>query len=253
MPTYRKGLSPNVRTLSRGLQSGIVLLMLLLALIGCKPNRNAQLAERVYEVEGGDNPSAEPEKIQEIKKELNRWEKELNDAITAGRNTGRFYRTLGMKYLDYKMYGPARDSFSRSLEFSPENGRLYYYRGVAISRLALTRSDETERLKELNEAEQDYLRAIKIEPNFTPPYYSLSILYIFELDRAFEAEKYLEKYVSIERSDSKGHMLYAQLLEDMGQFEQAMDQYNKVLSLPGSEVEKEQARQYIQRIKEEWQ
>ena len=235
----------------------ILLLSTILLLLGsCRAGRNTELAERVYELEGGTSGESgdEPGEIKEIRKELNRWEDELNDAITAGRNTGRFYRTLGLKFLDYKMYGPALDSFSRSLEFSPENGRLYYYRAVALSRLALTRQNPGDRQSEMNLVEQDYLRAIAVEPVFTPPYLSLGILYIYELNRPFEAAPYLEKYVSVERSDSKGHLLYAQLLEEMGQLEKAVDHYNKVLSLSQSEEEKQQARLYIQRIKEEkWQ
>ncbi len=221
----------------------------------CRPGRNTELAERVYELETG-NPSsaAEPEEIRSIRKDLNRWEEELNDAITAGRNTGRYYKTLGLKFLDYKMYGPARDSFSRALELSPESGRLYYYRGLSLSRLALTRQEPDERMEEMLLVEKDYLRSIAVEPKFATPYYSIAILYIYELKRPFEAAPHLEKYVSIERSDSRGHLLYAQLLEDMGQLEKALDHYNKVLSLSQREDEKEQAREYIQRIKEEkWQ
>ncbi len=237
------------------LQIAPALLMLTLVLASCQPGRNNELAERVYELEGGTVAEGEePEEIREIRKDLNRWEKELNDAITAGRNTGRYYKTLGLKFLDYKMYGPARESFSKSLEFSPESGRLYYYRGVSLSRLALTRQDPELRQKEMNLVEQDYLRAIQVEPRFMPPYYSLSILYIYELGRPFEAQPYLEEYLSVERSDGKAHLLYGQLLEDMNSLEKALDHYNKVLTLPGTEEQKEQARLYIQRIKEEkWQ
>ncbi|OQY34554.1 MAG: hypothetical protein B6241_04600 [Spirochaetaceae bacterium 4572_59] len=230
----------------------LILIAISLVLSGCRGDRNTELAGRVYELEAGSNadPAVEPAEIREIRKELNRWENELNDAITAGRNTGRYYKTLGLKFLDYKMYGPAKESFSHSLEFSPESGRLYYYRAVALSRLALTRQDPQLRMAEMNLVEQDYRRAIAVEPKFSTPYYSLAILYIYELKRSFEAEPYLKKYVSIERSDSKGQLLYAQLLEDMGKLESAMDHYNKVLSLSSTEEEKEQARVYIQRIKE---
>ncbi len=236
-------------------QIALLLLTVMTLLLSCQPGRNTELAERVYEMEGGTlSAGEEPEEIREIRKELNRWEDELNDAITAGRNTGRFYRTLGLKFLDYKMYGPARDSFSRSLEFSPENGRLYYYRGVAQSRLALTTQSPEQKQDEMEMVEQDYLRAIQVEPRFMSPYFSLAILYIYELNRPFEAQPYLEEYLSVERSDSKAHLLYGQLLEDMGSLEEALDHYNKVLTLPGSEEQKQQTREYIQRIKEEkWQ
>ena len=236
-------------------QFHLFLIALVFLLAACQPGRNTELAERVYELEGGSAAEGqEPEEIREIRKDLNHWEDELNDAITAGRNTGRYYRTLGLKFLDYKMYGPARDSFSRALEFSPENGRLYYYRGVALSRMALTRQDPLLMQQEMTMVEQDYLRAIQVEPRFMSPYFSLAILYIYELNRPFEAQPYLEEYLSVERSDAKAHMLYGQLLEDAGALEEALDHYEKVLSLSGTEELKDKAREYIQRIKEEkWQ
>ncbi len=224
-------------------------LALAVALSSCKPMRNNELAERVYEIEKvGD--AEEPEKIREIRKDINRWEDELNDAITAGKNTARYYRVLGMKFMDYEMYGPAVDSFSRALEITSGDSRMYYYRGVAVSRLAITRSSAEERLEELEQAEADYLRAISLDARYTAPYYSLAILYIYELNRAFEAEPYLEQYLKIERSDGRALLLYGQLLEQMGMGEKAMEQYNRLLTISGFSGEKEQARQYLDRIRE---
>jgi len=231
----------------------LLLILLMTVLAGCRPGRNRDLAEEVYQLEpGADQDAPEvPEKIREIQKDINHWEDELNDALTAAKNTGRFYRVLGMKYMEYDMFGPARDSFSRSLEFTPENARLYYYRGIAVSRVAMTRQDEGTRQQEMEMAEADYIRAIQVEPIFMPPYYSLAVLYIYELNRPFEADLYLEKYVSVERSEPRGHLLYGQLLEQMGRLEEALDHYNKVLSLSASDEEKEQVKEYIRRIKED--
>jgi tetratricopeptide (TPR) repeat protein len=231
-----------------------IILMALFAagvLVSCKPNRNTELAERVYDLEQIGSSEEEPEKIREIRKEINRWEKELNDAITAGKNTGRYYRVLGLKFLDYKMFSPARDSFSRALEITPENGRLYYYRAVAVSRLAISRDNPAEKLEELTLAERDYLKAILLEPQFMSPYYSLAILYIYELSRPFEAEPYLRKYLDMERSDGRALLLYGQLMEQMGKPEKAMDQYTKLLALSGFTEEQKQAEIYLKRIREE--
>jgi len=224
---------------------------LTLLMSSCQRDRNTELAERVYDLEQTGGSPEDPEKIKEIRKEINKWEKELNDAITAGRNTGRYYRVLGLKFMDYKMYAPARDSFSRAIEITPENARLYYYRGVAVSRLAIARDNEEERGMELEQSEKDYQRGIALDPKFMPPYYSLAILYIYELDRPFEAEPYLQKFLEVERSDGRARLLYGQLLEQMGQPEKAMDQYTKLLSLSGYTEEKKQAEAYLKRIREE--
>jgi len=222
-----------------------------LMFLSCHGDRNADLAERVYDLEQIGSSDEEPDKIKEIKKEINHWEKQLNDAITASKNTGRYYRVLGLKFLDYKMFAPARDSFSRALEITPENARLYYYRAVSISRLAISRDNPEETQKELLLSEKDYKRAISLDPKFMSPYYSLAILYIYELARPFEAEPYLKKYLDVERSDGRALLLYGQLLEQMGQPEKAVDQYTKLIALSGYTEEKKQAETYLKRIREE--
>jgi tetratricopeptide (TPR) repeat protein len=228
----------------------VCLVLVLLATTACRPGRNRDLAERVYELEKVGSGEEEPEKIREIKKEINHWEKELNDAIDAARHTGRFYKTLGLKYMDYKMFGPAAQSFSRAIEITPENARLYYYRAVANGRLAVSRDDAQQRAEELGSVEEDYKRAISLEARFMPPYYSLGVLYIYELGRPFEAAPYLETYLEVERSDGRALLLYGQLLEQMNRPEEAMDIYRRLLSLTDYKAEQEQAAVYMERIRE---
>lgn len=220
------------------------------SLSSCKAKRNDDLAKRVYEMEQ-IGTSEEPEEIKKIRKDINRWEDELNDAITAGKNTARYYRTLGLKFMDYEMFAPARDSFSRGLEITSSDARMYYYRAIAVSKLAVSRDSAEQTLEEIKQAEEDYIRAISLEPRYMPPYYSIAILYIYELERPFEAESYLQQYLKIERSDGRALLLYGQLLEQMGMSEKAMDQYNTLLSVSGFNAEKEQARLYLERVRED--
>lgn len=226
------------------------LILTVLGTTACRPGRNRDLAERVYELEKVGSGEEEPEKIREIKKEIDRWEKELNDAIDAARHTGRFYKTLGLKYMDYKMFGPAGQSFSRAIEITPENARLYYYRAVANGRLAVSRDDAQQKAEELASVEEDYRRAISLEARFMPPYYSLAVLYIYELERPFEAEPYLEAYLDVERSDGRALLLHGQLLEQMNRPEDAMDVYRRLLSLTDYKAEQAQASLYMERIRE---
>ncbi|MDC7236034.1 MAG: hypothetical protein PQJ58_22620 [Spirochaetales bacterium] len=228
----------------------LLLCALFMTALSCKPMRNNDLAGRVYEMEQVSE-GEEPEKIKEIRKDINRWEDELNNAITAGKNTARYYRTLGLKFMDYEMYGPARDSFSRGLEITTADARMYYYRAVAVSKLAVSRDSLEQREEELAVAEEDYKRAISLDSRYMPPYYSLAILYIYEMNRPFEADPYLDQYLKIERSDGRALLLYGQLLEQMGMTEKAMDQYNTLLSVSGYNAEKEQARLYLDRIRED--
>ncbi len=235
------------------MRRGFLLLAVLVLFFSCHRNRNEDLARRLYELEDNDpgNSEKEPEKIRAIKKELDHWEKELNKAITAGRNTGRFYKALGLKYMDYKMFGPGVESFSKALEISPENARVLYYRGVSLGRLAMTMENPLKKEETLKQVEQDYKQAIRLEPRYMPPYLSLSILYIYEFLDYPAAKPFLETYLKVERSNGKALLLYGQLLEELNAPEKAMDQYTKLLALKGYESEKAQAEIYLERVKKE--
>ncbi len=210
-------------------------------LLGCKEgDRNRELAQRVNDTL--NFPGGQTQDVVETQRRIDKLEDELNQIILGVGDLEVLYATLGVKYLDLTMYGPAEEAFSKAIGIDPRNYNLYYGRALARGNLAKTRSREEKRNADLLAAEADYLRVIELNRAYPLPYYGLAILYIYEFDRPFEAEPLLSYYVEKEPGDGRALLLYAQLLRQMGRNNRAAEQYSRILALEGYEEEKAQAR-----------
>ena len=71
-----------------------------------------------------------PTTIEEYKDAIEKYEKRVADIQLAQQQIGIWYKILGTKYLENKMYGEALKSFQTALEYYPDNQNLYYWVGV---------------------------------------------------------------------------------------------------------------------------
>lgn len=211
--------------------AGILICVLSLGLTGCgvsnkKINRMQQLEEDVHN----------PTKVDELKSAIAKYEERVADIQLAQSHIGIWYKMLGVRYLDTKMYGEALKSFQEALKYYPENQNLYYYVGVCagyMSKASLdfgaTGSNET-RYNYLKLAEDAYLRAIQIEDRYVRALYGLGVLYVFELDEPAKAIPYLEKAISIDTRNIDAMFVLARAYYSNYDFDKAVKMYDKIIS-----------------------
>ena len=97
---------------------------------GCSYSNKALLQKRLQNME---KYSGNPGNIEEIKKGIEKYDSEAQELVEKNAKIGIWYKILGTRYLDRKMYGKALESFQSALEFYPENPNLYYYVGVSAT------------------------------------------------------------------------------------------------------------------------
>lgn len=214
----------------------VTLLATVLLFSSCGPNSNQIRRMQALE-EGVSNPLTAAELEDAIKKYQNRVE----DIINADIKVGVWYKLLGTRYLDNKMYGKALENFRMATEYYPENQNLYYYVGLCAGFMSksafdydLTGSDR-ERLRYLELAESAYLRAIAIEPRYVRALYGLSVLYIFELDEPVKAVPLLEVVMDVEKKNIDAMFLLARAYFSVDRGEDAVAVYDRILSITKSE------------------
>lgn len=211
---------------------------------GCSYSNKALLQKRLQNME---KYSGNPGNIEEIKKGIEKYDSEAQELVEKNAKIGIWYKILGTRYLDRKMYGKALESFQSALEFYPENPNLYYYVGVSatyVSHSALDFNDrgETEsKMNYLKLAETAFKQALSIDENYSKALYSLGVLYAFDLDNGPEAVKYLERYVEIEKRDTDGMLVLARAYYMSSEFEKAADVYDKIISITKSSQRKAEA------------
>lgn len=211
---------------------------------GCSYSNKALLQKRLQNME---KYSGNPGNIEEIKKGIEKYDSEAQELVEKNAKIGIWYKILGTRYLDRKMYGKALESFQSALEFYPENPNLYYYVGVSatyVSHSALDfngRGETDSKMNYLKLAETAFKQALSIDENYSKALYSLGVLYAFDLDNGPEAVKYLERYVEIEKRDTDGMLVLARAYYMSSEFEKAAGVYDKIISITKSSQRKAEA------------
>ncbi len=189
----------------------------------CSESRNREsLAGRMAE---------DDERISELKADIRAVDKQVEKTIEAVRDKGTYWRLLGLKYMDYKMWGEALSAFDEATAIYPESAALLYNRALTAAQMAL--ASDTPELKSayIARAETGYRRAISVDPRYTSSLYALSVLLVFELDRPLEALPLLQDFLKIERSNINGRFLLARVYLEAGMKSEALNLYEEIMDL----------------------
>ena len=227
----------------------IITLLLILILGSCNKVTSIR---RLQELEEGvSNPNTEAE----LKDAIRKYEKRVDDIIIAEERVGIWYKILGSRYMDQKMYKKALKAFQSALEYYPENQNLFYQAGLAASLTAKNSLDfeltgtDIEKKRYFALAVSAYTRALEIDPKHAKAVYALSVLYIFELNRPAEAIPILEKITEWEKKPIDHLFLLGAAYYMTGENEKAIAVYERIIEISSSAEKKAQAESNIRDIR----
>ena len=229
----------------------IITLLLILILGSCNKVTSIR---RLQELEEGvSNPNTEAE----LKDAIRKYERRVDDIIIAEGRIGIWYKILGSRYMDQKMYKKALKAFQSALEYYPENQNLFYQAGLAASLTAKNSLDfeltgtDIEKKRYFDLAASAYNRALEIDPKHSKAVYALSVLYIFELNRPAEAIPILEKIAEWEKKPIDHLFLLGAAYYMTGENEKAIAVYEHIIEISSSAEKKAKAESNIREIREE--
>ncbi|UTD12822.1 tetratricopeptide repeat protein [Treponema denticola] len=227
----------------------IITLLLIFILESCNKVTSIR---RLQELEEGvSNPNTEAE----LKDAIRKYEKRVDDIIIAEERIGIWYKILGSRYMDQKMYKKALKAFQSALEYYPENPNLFYQAGLAASLTAKNSLDfeltgtDIEKKRYFSLAVSAYTRALEIDPKHSKAVYALSVLYIFELNRPAEAIPILEKITEWEKKPIDHLFLLGTAYYMTGENEKAIAVYERIIEISSSAEKKAKAESNIREIK----
>ena len=228
-----------------------VIIIVLSALILGSCNKVTSI-RRLQELEEGvSNPNTEAE----LKEAIRKYEKRVDDIMIAEGRIGIWYKILGSRYMDQKMYKKALEAFQSALEYYPENQNLFYQAGLAASLTAKNSLDfeltgtDIEKKRYFSLAVSAYTRALEIDPKHSKAVYALSVLYIFELNRPAEAIPILEKIAEWEKKPIDHLFLLGAAYYMTGENEKALAVYEHIIEISSSAEKKAQAENNIREIR----
>ena len=208
-----------------------IILICVLALSSCGVSNKTVIRHQKME-EGVENPTS----IEELKDAISKYQERVADVQLAQSQIGIWYKILGTRYLDTKMYGEALKCFEEALKYYPNNQNLYYYVGVCAGYMSHTAMDYNAtgsneiRYNYLKLAEDAYTRAITIEDRYVRALYGLGVLYVFELDEPEKAIPHLEKLLTIDTKNIDAMFVLARAYYTTYDFDSAVAMYDKIIA-----------------------
>jgi tetratricopeptide (TPR) repeat protein len=167
-------------------------------------------------------------------------------AGVSGGDLARYRTALALRFMDSRIYLQAYENLRKAIEIFPENELLYANAGVCAGRMAKSLVDDRdteERIAWFDRAEAHYGRAIELAPRYVDALYGLAVLYVYELDRASEAEPLVERILEIESRNTDALFVLAAANYRLGRIDQAIAAYRRIEDTSRVAVEQEAARQ----------
>lgn len=201
-------------------------------------NKSIQRMQKLEE--GVDHPTS----IDELKDAISKYEKRVADIQLAVTQTGVWYKMLGTRYLDNKLYGEALKCFQKALEFYPNNQNLYYYVGLCAGYMSHTALDfdatgENTKVRNYQKlCENSYLRAIEIDERYTNALYGLGVFYVYETNENEKAIPFLQRLLDIEVRNADAMFALARAYYMTYQFDDAIALYDRIINTTKSDNKK---------------
>ena len=184
---------------------------------------------------GVKNPSS----IEELQSAIRQYQGKVNDILMMEQRTGIWYKILGRRYMDKKMYKKAIEAFQSSLDYFPENQHVFYQIGVCAAIIAKSSLDYpgmglAEKQAYFDLSVSAYKRAVELDPSYTRAVYALSVLYVFELNQPAEAITIMEPVAAREKKPLDSLFILGRAYYMPGQYEKAIAAYDRIIKTSGS-------------------
>ncbi|MFO7731116.1 MAG: hypothetical protein R6V86_10150 [Spirochaetia bacterium] len=207
-----------------------LVVMAVLVFTGCNDEQK-RILNRLMDTETGQYSGEEvdTQRVAELEDHVKRFSDEVQELVEETGQLGIYYKMLALEYMDQEMYGPAREYFLKSLEISPNNHLVQYYAGLSSAQTAGAQENRAQRVSRIEDAAYHYQRAVELKSDYYEALYALSVLYIFELDRALEAEEYVQRALEVRPGSQKTRFLLAAIRVIQNRYEEAIEIYDQII------------------------
>ena len=208
-------------------------------LAGCS-SRDPRL-QGLLEMEPSSAPPSS-ERVRELRKTIAEYGQVVNQKVQAAMRQAGYLKLLAEEYLRYELYGPALEALEEALLIEPRNAVLHQLAGVCAGYLGKAQARPADRAELFGVAERYYLQSLEIDPDYVDGLYALATLYHFELGRHLDAVTVLRRLLAKSPSHVQGLFVLARAHVSLGNVDEAVATYDRIIDIAADRTVKEQAR-----------
>ena len=199
------------------------------------------------------NSKTSPDTVESLKAAIAANEKKLDQYVQTAAQTGTYWKLLALRLQDRGLHGEAIKALQRAIDYSPKDASLQYLTGLSAGVMAksfhaLPGSDNTDRNQYYNLAEESYLQAIDLDPEYLRPRYGLAVLYVFELNRPEDAIPQLQQCLSINPNDIDSMFVLARAYYMLKRYQDSLNLYDRIIGLTNNQQQKTEAQNNRQMV-----
>ncbi len=225
----------------KGLTGVVVTALLVAALLGSCSSRDPRL-QGVLSMEGQSAQPPSRERIAELQETIDEYEQVVNQKVEAAMRQASYLKLLAQEYMRQELYGPALDALEEALVIEPRNTVLHQLAGVCAGYVAKAQARPERRAELFAVAEQFYKQSLEIDPNYVDGLYALANLYHFEMGKHLEAIEALDRLLELSPSHTQALFVLARSHAALGDVDDAVAAYDRIIEMAANREAKEQAR-----------
>jgi tetratricopeptide (TPR) repeat protein len=205
------------------------------------------LAARIAGISGRGGP---PETIEGLRDALTLYGKRIEAHVRDAAQTGVYWKILAVRLQDRGLHKEALDALEQAMNYNAEDPSLRYLAGISAARIAKGTPDTAQRERYYALSESAFLTAIGIDGGYSRPRYALGVLYTFDLGRPEDAIPHLARFLELAVNDVDGMFVLARAYYMASRYREALELYDRILSITKDSEKKREAEQNRQRVME---
>lgn len=223
------------------------------ALVMLSSCTNKQFLKLMQEHEEGvHNPTS----IEELEDAISKYERRVEDIMLAQNRIAIWYKMLGTRYMENKMYTKALECFSNALEYYPDNHNLYYQVGLCAANVGKNfvgdiANTGKSKAYYFGIAENAYDVALRLQPSYTKAAYAEGVLCVYELGKPEKAIAVLKPVVERESKNYDALFVLGAAYYLNGEKNLAINVYKKIAQNATDKTIVENAKKNILQIEAE--
>jgi tetratricopeptide (TPR) repeat protein len=215
-----------------------------------KSRSRNDMASYIAGISGRNGP---PETIEGLRNALALYEKRIEAHVRDAAQTGVYWKILAVRLQDRGLHLEALEALERAMNYNAEDPALRYLTGISAARVAkgtpdMTGAGQRDRYYALSESA--FLTAIDLDGTYSRPRYALGVLYTFDLNRPEEAVPHLTRFLELSVNDVDGMFVLARAYYMTSRYREALELYNRILSITKDANKKREAEENKQLIME---